>query len=242
MRDETHVAAIGEGIESVKTGGPGSLGVTALFNDEVLPRYNVETGHLDQIKKSRLTARIEAKDRARDRSWRGFKLFLEAMTHSLVDTVREAAETLLDIANHYGDIARRKYDDESAAASDAIREFRLAANKALLALVGGTTLLDELETANNEFMELVHTRFEETAQRPTARMKDLRAATDEAWNALLDRVAAQVILYGLTSASSNYAPFVAEWNAIVDHYDNLLALDRGRRSAKKEGEEGEEEL
>jgi hypothetical protein len=236
MRNETHAEIIEDIIAVVKLIGAGSLGLTALLAElEKLVAF--ELALFEYILKSGLTAKLEELDHDRDEILRALALAIEALLHHPVLAKREAGVKLDLIIKHYGRIARKSYDDESAVINDLLRELELAINKALIALAGLTDVVNELKATNDTFIATMRARSSEVAQHPTARMKEAREATDKVILDMLERVEAQVTLYGLTSTSSDYAPFVAEWNALAERYNHRLALERGRRASKKEGEE-----
>jgi hypothetical protein len=53
---------------------------------------------------------------------------------------------------------------------------------------------------------------------------------------MIARVEALIILNGI-DYTTGLSPFVREYNALVDRYKHRLAVERGRRAAKKEKEE-----
>jgi hypothetical protein len=240
LDNETHVALIQDGCDLVKTSGPGSIGVTDLFNNHLLPAKEAEEDALDIILMSNFTPQIKAADAIRDDISSGLAALVKVFLRHPDVAKRAAAEVLDRLISHYGNLRRKGYSKQSAATIDMLRELDLPANKALLALLGATDWVEQLRAANNTVVDLLRARDAEIAKRPGARMRDLRVETDKALTALLDRVEAQITLYGLTSASSDYAPFMHDYNALAERYKHTLAVARGRRAAAAAKEEGEE--
>jgi hypothetical protein len=220
--------------------GIGSLGITALYNDVYKPALNKVLAILDFIKKSFLTREIKEQDRVRDGVTRGFIASAKALTRHPDPAKRAAAERVMMIFDAYGDLADRSYDDQTAAIDDVIREFDIPEIKALLVLLALVDWYDQLKKANKDFTALMDARYVEIGHRPELNMKEARAVLDDALQSILERVEAQVTLYGLTSTSSDYAPFVREYNALAERYKNILASQRGRRASKNEEEKEEE--
>jgi hypothetical protein len=235
LRNETHAAFHTSFSTIVERIGPGSLGITAAYTEVYKLVFAEELALLDIILKSPLTAQIAAQDGVRDDILRGLIALVEAATHDLDPVVRAAGERLKEIISHYGSFGRRSYNDETAAIDDVVREFETAVNKALVTAIGATTRVAQLKAANKRFIELMDARYAEVGQRTNQRMRELRAATDKALQAILERIEAQIILYGMTSSSSDYKPFVEAYNALVKSYKNILAMEKGHR--KKEEEE-----
>jgi hypothetical protein len=226
--------------EVLKKYGLGSLGITDLVNKVFDPAFAIVLAILDILRKSGYTVEIAAQDKRRDDTARGFYGMVQALTHHPDPKIRAAAIKIREILRHYGDLTKRAYDDASSAIDDLGRELRSAEHAALLTTIGANDWLELLETENAKFVALMLARYGEAATRPTARMKQARRDLDAALREILKRVEAHIPLYGLTSPSANYAPFVAEWNDIATRYKNLLAQEKGRRT--KKNEEGREEL
>jgi hypothetical protein len=234
LRNETHAAFHDDARTLIKKSGPGALGVTSQ-----VPPYeaalDAELAQLDVIRESPLTAEVHEKDHLRDQAHNGLKTAAEALAAHPDATKRAAAKRILAIIKHYGAIARRTYNDESAAILDILRELATPENKALVAAAGLEAWVEQLEAANAAFLTVIRARDTEVSQRPTANMKDAREATDIALQAIIDRVEAMITLNGITYTAA-LAPFVAEWNTLVERYKHTLAQEQGHREASKNDE------
>jgi hypothetical protein len=240
MDNETHVEFHDETGMIVEQKGAGALGVTAQYTGVYLPAKKKEAAHLDIIRNSKWTPKLKRVDVTRRDSYRGLRSSLKLLTRHPVAAIREAATELLRIVKSYGDIDRRGYDAESATSNDLLRELDLPENKELVAIAGVADWVEQLRAANKLFVEYMLERYEELGQRPDTPMKELRVATDDALDDLLDRVEAMIVLNGIDYTTA-LAPFVAEFNALVERYKHVLAQAKGRRAAAKDKEEEEEE-
>jgi hypothetical protein len=216
--------------------GAGGLGVTAQFTGDYVPKLTVEQKLLDMITKSRFTLKIVNKDHERDATGSGFVAAVKALTRYPLPEKSEPAAELYSILEHYGYLADRGYSEQTSATADILDELSLPANKALLEATGLGFWVEELQRLNDEFSDLVRARDAEVGQRPEQQMKVARAEVDAAWYAILARVEAMIILNGIDYTTA-LAPFVHEYNAIADRYKRFLAVERGRRAAKKDEEE-----
>jgi hypothetical protein len=218
----------------IKKRNPGALGVSAAYNEKYLPLLVTLFALLDLITHSKLTPKIEQADKTRDDSFNGLRDTVKGLTRHPDAAIRAAAIQIYRVIKHYGDLTRKEYDRESAASTDLYLELNTPENKALVTLLGIIDWLERFKAANDEFITLMLARYEEIGNRPAQRMQELRLSLAEALDEILDRIEAQITLYGLTSTSSDYAPFVHDYNALVERYK------RTTRRATKKDKEGEE--
>jgi hypothetical protein len=239
MRNETHVEFTRDARDLVKRSGPGALGVTTQFA-EYESVVNAEQALFEIITKSTLTPELEGLDVERHDDYHGLAATVAAALHHPEAEKRAAAVVIHAIIEHYGDISRKAYDDETANVDDILREFDTTANKAHIVTLGIAVWVAKLKSTNDAFVAKMHDRDTEAAQRPIASMKEARATTDKVLHTILARVEAMIILNGIDYTAA-LAPFVREWNVLVERYKHRLAIERGRRHAKKEKEEEGEE-
>jgi hypothetical protein len=219
--------------------GAGSLGITSPYNEKYKPALLKELALLDFIRQSPLTAQIEEQDHLRDSIIRGLVALVKALVRHPIAAKREAGAELERILAHYGNVAERSYDDETAAIDDIIREFATAVNAALVATAGIGEWIEQLAAANAKFSELMEARYAEVGSRPETSMTEARAAVDEALDIILDRVEAMIVLNGI-DYTAGLAPFVNEYNALVERFQHILAIEKGRRAAKRNEEDIED--
>jgi hypothetical protein len=134
------------------------------------------------------------------------------------------------VIENYGDITRKTYDDESAAINDLLREFATGGHAPHVATLALGEWTQQLAAANDAFIALMRQRYGEIARDPDARMKDARAAVDNHFRAMIDRLEAIITLNGIDFAEE-LAPFVNEYNALAGRYKHVLAVEKGRRDA-----------
>jgi hypothetical protein len=174
MRNALHVEFIRDVRDLIKRIGAGGLGITELFT-KLEQLIETELVLFEVIVKSVLTRQLEELDKLRDEVLRGFTLAVEALLHIPVAAKREAAEKIMLILAHYGNIAKKSYDEQSALFYDLVRELELAANKALVTAAGLSEWVEQLKSANQLFVDTMHARDIEAEQRPAAGLKEARA-------------------------------------------------------------------
>ena len=82
----------------------------------------------------------------------------------------------------------------------------------------------ELERLNNAFIALEATRNSEEANRTELRMKTVRVDVDAAYNKIIKRINALIIVNG----EAPYADFVKELNARIARAQDSIALSKGQ--------------
>jgi hypothetical protein len=239
LRNEVHAELHRETREIVKEHGAGSLGVTEVTTNRYFPAIDTEHSVLDAMTKSEFTVEIEAQDGDRDNLGRGLLGTVQAATRHPDAAKRAAAEKVLPLIEHYGNIAGRTYDAQSASTDDLIRLLREPAHAALITTLELTAWVAALEASNAKFVALMLARYGEVGNRPTTSMKNARAAADAGLREMLDRIEAMITLNGIDYTAA-LKPFAAEWNALADRYKHILAIEHGRRAAKKNDEENDE--
>jgi hypothetical protein len=166
------------------------------------------------------------KDHSRDNSWRGFVGAVKNMLYHFDLEVQRAAQRVMDVFNHYGDVAKRGYDEETAAIDDIMREFEKPDLAADLQTLHAATWRDRLKTDNDDFKTVSRQRIEETAAKPTVRMKEARVATDEKYRNVV------LHLEYMTRAgktSQELTELIAELNSYVKHYKTVMARKQGSK-------------
>jgi hypothetical protein len=190
----------------------------------------MEVSVLDVILKSEYTGEISTQDHVRDGIFRGFADAVQSARHHFNADKRKSAEKVNVVLEHYGNIAVKSFDQETAAIDDLLREL-YDHREPDLVLLNLNDWLMQLDTENKTFKQLMSERYAEAAQRPTTRMKAARAETDKTLRTMLDMVDALAKVNG----DAAYLPFINELNAVSERYRNQLAQAAGRRPKPESG-------
>ncbi|MDR1553965.1 MAG: DUF6261 family protein [Prevotellaceae bacterium] len=231
LKNETHVQ-FNESVNSVFVKyNPQALGVKALYDLYKLT-FDNELEALDFIRKSELTAKISEQDHSRDIIYRGFTDTVKGATKHFDPKHVAAAELLYGIIRHYGNIAQKTLDDETAAINDLVRELALPANAAAISLLNMQTWVDKLVEENSLFVALMSERYAETAERTPFRMKATRAETDKYYHAIVSQIENQWLAGGAVNEV-----FARELNAVIERFKNILAQEKRERKAVNNNED-----
>jgi hypothetical protein len=203
----------------------------------ILPLYRVyrrqlddELLALDLIRFSVLTKKIAAAGRLRSRLFRGLALHVQSYLCHFDDARCAAAQRLDGILRHYGNIARRRLEDASAAISDLCRELRREENLAAVAALGLGEWLECLDRENRALEAMVLKRYGETAHRPQVNMKEIRRDVDRTYRRIISLLEARVHVGGAPVDRG----FIGEVNAMTSHFREQLAQESGRRHPVKD--------
>jgi hypothetical protein len=226
LKNETHVE-INENVDRVFVKyNPQSLGVDALYN-----RYKQaliqEVDALDFISKSGFTQKITVQDHQRDVIYRGAVDTVNAALHHFNPDYREAAQTIENIMKHYGNIAKKTFDDETAAIDDLIRELHQPVVAQAVNQIGLAPWRDKLQEENTRFKQLMTERYNESAGKTSLRMRTARVETDKYYHAMVT----QIENNHLAGIVVNEA-FLKELNAVIERFKHILAQEIGERKPK----------
>lgn len=221
LRNEEHYQFQTDFKSLVETKDPIALNIEADFN-AYLPLYANEDEALDIIRKSILTEDISAADTLRDNTFRGLSDAVDSAMHHFMPEKRVSASRIQLLFDHYGNVGQKSYDEETAAISSLLEDLAgLAEDMTLLGLNEWAT---ELSANNMAFDTLKKARYTQEAAKTQLRMKNVRLQVDGAYNTIIDRVDALVIVNGL----ENYESFIKELNQRIESYNLMLAQRHGR--------------
>ena len=225
MTNEVHVQFHENVVTLVKKITPEALGIVSLC-DLYLKAFDSETQVLLIITKSELTAQISEQDRMRDGIFRGFSDTVKGLRNHFDPDMREAANRLWNAFLHYGNIARKTLDAQTAATNDILREFERSDLRQAIEKLHLTDWRDKLDEENQKFHSLMMDRYNESAAQTTVRMKTARVETDKYYRAITAHADNRALTGELDDAMSG---FINELNAIVKRFKNILAQQLGKK-------------
>jgi hypothetical protein len=225
LRNKTHVEYHETISRLIEKFNPDTLGIRPQY-DVYISLLSDEISVLDIILKSELTDEIYAQDHVRDSVFRGFSDALKSALNHYDEVKRTAAYKIEVIIDHYGNITVLTLDEETAAYDDLIRELKTETNTNLLMTLGLIDWIPELSKANDKFKDLMTKRYEEVAQRPSVRMKEIRTTINKEFRNMIDQLEALIKVKGM----AGYEDFVKEINAVTERYKRILAQEGGNRN------------
>jgi hypothetical protein len=206
---------------------PEALNIDELFA-VFLTLYVDADDALEIIRKSAATELLAEADTTRDVIFRGFAEAVKSALHHFDAAKREAAGRLQITFDHYGNIARKSYNEETASIYNFIQEMN-GKHASDIAVVGLGDWVAQLDADNKTFENILKTRYTEEAGKTDLRMKEVRRETDRNYRDILDRIDASILLNG----EAPYASFVKELNIRVERYSDIIAQRKGRSKKEK---------
>lgn len=224
LRNEEHFQFQTEFKASVAKYSAQALSIEALYATWE-PLYAQELEALQVIRKSATTEQLAIADTERDEIFRGFADAVKSLLNHFSADKRMAASRVNVVLDQYGNVARKSYDEETAAITKLVQEAN-GALRADIATLGLADWIAELDTRNKAFDALMKSRYSEAAAKTELRMKQVRAEIDLVYRAIADRLDALMLLNGPAA----YEPFVRELNTRVDRYNDIIAMRKGRNA------------
>lgn len=232
LRNEEHFQYQSEFKALVVKFGAKTIGIDAAF-DIYLTLYAREDMALDVVRKSAATKLLDNADKERDKLFRGFADAVKSAQNHFNADKRSAGKRIGILVKHYGNIARKSYDQATAAITLLVDKANTEypADIATLELSGW---IAEIDAKNKEFSALMMSRNKEGAAKTDIRMTEARKEVDDSFRAIADRLDALMIL----NEPASCEPFVCELNVCSDRFKTILAQRQGR--AKKAGRKKKE--
>ena len=204
----------------------------------LLTAINAEDAALNQPRKEDGTKELEQLDATRDQSYRALQLLVELHLHSDDAAMKTAAEAVSEVLSRYPKAAQMNYDKESGALKNLIADLRTAALTPHVTKLAAAAYITRLEKDNNAFDTRYRSRLKAAVPAGTFDIKQLRAATDAALNAVVRRMDS---LDDLEPATPNLSGLITQYNALVEkrratlsHRSATSQTARDKRAAEYE--------
>jgi hypothetical protein len=205
---------------------PGVLNIDALFAT-FLELYAQADDALEILRKSSYTADIAWLDGRRDSIYHGLVAAVDSGLHHYDDDRRVAAEKIKVILDHFGNLAGKNYNEETAGIYNFLQELRKSC-VLQLAIMELNGWVDELDRANHKFETAILDRNDEAAGKADhVRMLDIRRQIDRCYLDIVERIEALALIQG----DAAFADFVNALNANIERYKIGLSRRGGNKPA-----------
>jgi len=183
--------------------------------------YGNADAALDVIRKSLETALMDEADQKRDHTFRGFIDATKSARNHFDPEKQTAANELLILLDHFGNLAERAPNEETAAIYNFLQELR-GTYAPQIAILGLADWITELEDKNLAYEELVKKRNVVVTSRTNLRMVEVRKQTQTVYRSIIERIEALTVV----TDESQYAAFVTELNGFIKRYSDVIKLRR----------------
>jgi hypothetical protein len=202
---------------------PDALNISELWVTFLILYTDADTA-LEVIRKSMNTVLMHEADYVRNRTFRGFVDAVKSALNHFDPQKREAARLLMILLDHFGNLARKAPNEETAGIYNLMQELNGAyADKVRILLLEDWTR--QLAADNEAYEVLVKDRNVEVAQRSKLRMKEIRSEMQDVYAKIVERIEAVITLNGETP---QFMGFVNELNAFLKRYADVLAQRKGK--------------
>jgi hypothetical protein len=190
-----------------------------------------ENGCYNIIRKNDFSELKEEADGERDRLLTGLGKNIRTATDHFKPEVKEAAKRIKNIYDAYNrsvPMVNQPYDAETASIENFLTELN-EKHADDMKIIGITEWVEELALVNTRFDKLVKASNEQQARKTEFRMVKVRKEVDKDWKNIMTLIKADIIRNG----EENYRDFIAEWNELAKHYNDIWAQHQGRNKAKR---------
>jgi short-subunit dehydrogenase involved in D-alanine esterification of teichoic acids len=195
--------------------------------------YILVDGIIEKIRKNRMTAQISELDKQRDTTFRGLVRTIDSYTYHFDMTKQAAAKNLDPVLSHYGNLADKPYNEETAGIYNFLQELRTNYVDEITVLEIAPWL-DELEQKNNEFEKTILDRNQDEANKSELKLLDVRRDVDKAYTDIIERIEALLLLEEDENQKSLYETFLKELNTNIKRYTDIIAQRKGRKDSNSE--------
>jgi hypothetical protein len=195
---------------------------------------------IEKIRKSRMTPQIAELDKQRDTTFRGLVQTIESHKNHFDSAKRNAAESLQPVLKHYGNLAIKPYNEETAGINNFLQELR-ENHKNAIETLELTDWLNELERNNQIFEDAVLERNREEASKTDLHLLDVRRETNHCYKDIIERLEALILLEEDEQEKEIYISFVKLLNTNIKRYLDAAAKRKGRSDAKGDNDYDEED-
>ena len=179
---------------------------------------------------------IRQLDAARDESYRALQFTVRAAKHRRAADVQAAADEVEKVMRRYPELAAQSNNKETSGIRNLADDLNSAKYKPLVTKIGAKADLDQLVTDNEAFAAMFLKHYSATPPSKEFDLKKLRAATDEAVNAVVLRMQS---LADLLPDTVGLADLITRYNKMVADSHLTLALRKAANKKKPGTGDGE---
>ena len=181
---------------------------------------------------------IRRLDAARDESYQALRLCVELAKHKRAADVKAAAKEVEKVMKRYPDLVKQSNNKETSAIRNLADDLNDAKYAPLVVKIGAKDDLDQLSADNDAFAAVFLKHYSATPPSTEFDLKKLRAATDEAINAVVTRMQS---LADLLPDTVGLSALITRYNKMVADSHLTLALRKAAADKKDKGNDNGKE-
>jgi hypothetical protein len=164
----------------------------------------------------------------RNKTYRGLVNFVRIHLRNFDPQLQSHAKHLYRLLEGYGKIYNIGCNAKTVNIDSIISHLRHPDYLSSVEALGLTPWVDELENQNNRFKMCVEAFLQQEVQKPKINSTEARQMTDQALKEIIKRVSGMIEVEGV----DKFVGLINEFNAIVEHYNNIIREHYGRMHAK----------
>ncbi len=184
---------------------------------------------LEIISKSEFTRLCDELDEKRDHLIGGINYFIRSYLYDEEVALRDAANRLMIVVDHYAGMANENRDQESNRIGNFIDELHDNCSDQIEKLADLERRLAQLQKANEQYISLQDKRTFSEAEKTTLRMVDVRKAGDTLIRSVWDLM--DILL--LTASTPAIERFAALLNVENQNVSTKIATRKGRKESEE---------
>lgn len=177
-------------IETYKASLMGNETTYAVFKNTLMAEdlaFRIEQG-------SSAAQILDKLDKLRDKTWNAINMRINATLLSPFEEETESAQFIHHIIHLYGDICSLTYSEQSLVLENVIDDLQLPVMAIHTEKIGISDWIDELNTQNEKFIEVLNAINSEFVGRESTDVKAVRTLIDPVYQQLVERINACIIL------------------------------------------------
>jgi hypothetical protein len=203
---------------------PAAMAVVAALYIEFIRLFAIEESLVDSAKGSDITRLLTEADQRIDRTVVGINSTVNAGLHHFDSKMVDAAHRIQVRMNAFGNIESKAYEEEANSVRLLVTDLRNNYSADLFTLSLGQWI-DELALAGAAFDTLFTRRNTEWADRPDAKLKDIRKEIDAVYRPMTERINAAALM----DEAGQYDEFIRQLNREIEYF-----VDHSHRHARKD--------
>ena len=181
---------------------------------------------------------IRQLDAARDESYSALQLCVRLAKHKRAADVKAAAEEVEKVLRRYPELAKQSNNKETSGIRNLAADLNDAKFAPLVLKIGAKADLDQLVADNDAFAAVFLKHYSATPASTEFDLKKLRAATDEAINAVVTRMQS---LADLLPDTVGLSALITRYNKMVADSHLTIALRKAAADKKDKGNDNGKE-
>lgn len=146
------------------------------------------------IRKSEFTQQLAQLDKTRDQYLYGLNFRIKSESYSPNETVRQAADKIKIVLDHYKNLTVEHFRKESDLIEHLLKELSGEQYQTAIQQTGIQDWLNAIKTANQQFIDVYLSRRDESANQTPIDVKQIRKQLDEHYRQLIKLVEALSVL------------------------------------------------